>query len=132
MKRNEFKKILKPLIKECIKEVIFEEGVLSGIISEVIKGTNQNVIFETKQPKLQSKHTTPPKIKNKLNETKKKLLDAIGKGAYRDVNIFEGTKPIKEGDPHSPLANVDPGDQGVDISQIPGMQNWKTIAKGKG
>ncbi len=40
MKKNELKKILKPLIKECVKEVIFEEGALSTIISEVMKGTS--------------------------------------------------------------------------------------------
>ena len=48
MKKNELKKILKPLIKECIKEVIFEEGALS-IITEVVKGTSgSQQIVETR------------------------------------------------------------------------------------
>ena len=134
MKTNEFKKILKPLIKQCIKEVIFEEGVLSGIITEVVKGT------ETKKETIQA---NPPVVreekenfKKKLNETKQKMLDAIGRDSYGDVNLFEGTEPLSsagrpaEGvSPSSPLSNFAPGDSGVDVSKIFGSisNNWKKL-----
>ena len=48
MNKTELKKILRPLIKECIKEVIFEEGTLSTIISEVVKGTSETLVQESK------------------------------------------------------------------------------------
>ena len=81
MKRSELKKVLKPLIKECIREVVFEEGVLSGLISEVVKGTavsqaqplqtkNENLIIEQQEAR--------EEYKEKIRETKKKMLDAIG------------------------------------------------------
>ena len=47
MKKNEFKKILRPLIKEAVREVILEEnGVLSNIIAEVARGLNSNLVNE--------------------------------------------------------------------------------------
>ena len=115
MKTNELKKVLKPLIKQCIKEVIFEEGVLSGIISEVVKGVDTApVIREQKQV---SKPTNGL-AKKKLQEQRKKMLDAIGKDSFNGVDIFEGVEPTREGNQQSPLANVSPGDAGVDISEL--------------
>lgn len=126
MKTNELKKILKPLIKQCIKEVIFEEGVLSGIISEVMKGVSTApVIREQREQKVVSKSTNGV-AKKQLQEQRKKILDAIGKDSFNGIDIFEGTKPITESNQQSPLANVDPGDAGVDIS---GMfnSNWSKL-----
>ena len=141
MKQNELKQILKPLIKKCVKEVIFEEGILSGIISEVIKGTNGVVLKEHNV----YKNSTPPEkednflqeqkqIKQKLKETKKRMLDGFGKDAYGGVDIFEGTTPAPaqrspEHAAASPLGDVDPGDPGVDISGIMalGGKNWKAL-----
>ena len=40
MKKDELKKVLKPLVKQCINEVLLEEGLLSTVIAEVMKGTN--------------------------------------------------------------------------------------------
>jgi hypothetical protein len=100
MKKNDLKKILKPLIKQCIKEVIFEEGVLSGIIAEVVRGTasQKQVIRSTPPPKEQVREEYQEDLKQRhlkqLNETKQKMLDAIGRDAYGDVNIFEGTEPL--------------------------------------
>ena len=137
MKQNELKQILKPLIKKCVKEVIFEEGILSGIISEVIKGTNGVVLKEHNV----YKNSTPPEkednflqeqkqIKQKLKETKKRMLDGFG------VDIFEGTTPFSstqapggEQGYSSPLASVAPGDPGVDISSIPGANVWSKLIK---
>ena len=123
MKVNELKKVLKPLIKQCIKEVIFEEGVLSGIISEVVKGVDAApVIREQKQV---SKPTNGV-AKKKLEEQRKKMMDAIGKSSYNGVNVFEGVEPARESNQQSPLANVSPGDSGVDISGL-FNSNWSKL-----
>ena len=122
MKKNELKKILKPLIKECIKEVIFEEGALSTIISEVVKGTSgSQQIFETRaqQPKLD--FAKQERKMQEAKERKRKLLDSIGKDAYNGVNLFEGTTPApapSSAQGQGPLDGVSPSDPGVDISGI--------------
>jgi len=134
MKKSELKLILKPLIKECIKEVIFEEGVLSNIVSEVAQGLGGQTIVETKQ-----QPTTPQRnyekerqvAQQKLQETRKRMLEAIGSDSYNGVDLFAGTTPTrapaesKQGDP---LAGIDPGDPGVDISGLFGGMNktWST------
>tara|TARA_R110002110_G_scaffold50162_1_gene148697 strand:+ start:138 stop:518 length:381 start_codon:yes stop_codon:yes gene_type:complete len=125
MKTNELKKVLKPLIKQCIKEVIFEEGVLSGIISEVVKGVDAApVIREQKQ--VSKPKPTNGVAKKKLQEQRKKMMEAIGRDAYNGVNVFEGTEPAREGNQQSPLANIAPGDAGVDISQL-FNNNWSKL-----
>ena len=47
MKKDELKKVLKPLVKQCINEVLLEEGLLSTVIAEVMKGTGATRIVET-------------------------------------------------------------------------------------
>ena len=123
MKKNELKKILKPLIKECIKEVIFEEGALSTIISEVMKGTSGSQrIVETEQPK-QNFADRDRKLKE-AKERKRKLLDSIGRSSYNGVDLFENTTPMSSHEAAAPKAgSVDlgnPGDSGVDISALMG------------
>ena len=91
MKRNELKKVLKPLIKECIKEVIFEEGVLSGLIKEVYTAVGPTMqtpvpIREQAAP-LQSRGNL--EATKQLNEMKAQLQNAAGL-----QGIFEGTKPL--------------------------------------
>ena len=97
MKKDELKKVIKPLVKQCINEVLLEEGLLSTVIAEVMKGTGAARIVETTQP-------VQPKIDNtaakeakrkKLLEQKRKLLDSIGTSAYNGVDLFEGTTPTK-------------------------------------
>ena len=133
MKRTEFKNKVKPIIKECIKELLFEEGILSGIISEVIKGTSNNVVYEAKKVEPQKELIEERKeIKKKTDDSRKKLIEAMGKGAFNGVNIFEGTKPMRASaasDGHSPLSNIEPEDSGVDISKIPGANVWKHLIK---
>ena len=125
MKTNELKKVLKPLIKQCIKEVIFEEGVLSGIISEVVKGVDgAPVIREQKQVSKPKSDNGRPK--KKLQEQRKRMMDAIGKDSYNGVNIFEDVEPARESNQQSPLANISPGDAGVDISQL-FNSNWSKL-----
>ena len=120
MKKNELKKILKPLIKECIKEVIFEEGALSTIISEVMKGTSgSQQIVEIERPK--QDFARQEKKMQEARERKKKLLNSIGKDAYNGVNLFEGTTPApapSSNQGQGPLDGVAPSDPGVDISGI--------------
>jgi len=126
MDKEQLKKVLKPMIKECIKEVIFEDGVLSGIISEVVKGTS-SIVVEAKQPQPPQSMRGSDDIKKKIAESRKQLVEAIGKDSYNGVNIFEGTKPAPSSaanSPHSPMAGTDPGDEGVNIAAIPGAKNW--------
>lgn len=140
MKKSELKTILKPLIKECIKEVIFEDGVLSGLISEVVKGTNSAQIVaeakvEQKDRQLlgEQQQKRQEEVKDKIRETKKKMLDAIGQESYNGVNLFEGTEPLRKGgapsatpSPQSPLSTYAPDDSGVDISSI-FSSKWKNL-----
>jgi len=130
MTKTDLKKVLRPLIKECVKETLFEEGVLSNIISEVVRGlgSKQQPIVEQKQNKDAMKKMQIEEKENrnkKLNETRKKMLDAINKDAYGGVDIFEGTTPLSKGGapdaattPQGPLAGVDASDPGVDISGL--------------
>ena len=144
MKKSELKKVLKPIVKECIQETLLEGGLLSSVISEVAKGlgaTQQMVVEqprhnedEMKKMQLQEKQ----KRTRKINETRKKMLDAIGRESYNGVDIFEGTSPITSaGSPSaSPaakgaLSDIDPGDPGVDLSKFAGKANiWKALVEG--
>ena len=130
MKTNELKKVLKPLIKQCIKEVIFEDGVLSGIISEVVKGVNVAPVIKEEKTKpmfdLQEREEKEKKSKM-LKEQRKKILDSIGKDSLNGINVFEGTSPIPvASEQHSPLAEVAPGDPGVDIGGL-FNSNWSKL-----
>ena len=141
MKREQLKKLIKPIIKECIHEVIIESGVLSNIVAEVSKGMG-NVIVETKQPEVPSepeRNVNQEAIeiqKKRLDEQRKKLSSAIGNKAY--ANIFEGVEPMTQpsDSPTSQataLSGMAPSDPGVDISNIMslGGKNWKALATNK-
>lgn len=131
MKKSELKKI----IKECVKEVIFEDGTLSGIISEVVQGLGTaNLVQEQRRPAVSTE--AEAQAQAKLNETRKHMRDAIGASSYEDVKqrfanpeMFEGTKPLAESKGQGgALSGIDPGDAGVDISNIPGFGKWGTVA----
>jgi len=134
MKKSQLKQILKPLIKECIKEVIFEDGILSGIISEVTKGVGQVPALSAPAPdplrERMQKNAFNKEQSQKLKSQKKQLMSAIGKDAYNGVNLFEGTSPAP-GESSviaqaGALAGAEPGDSGVDISNLFGSvgRNW--------
>ena len=139
MKKSEFKE----MIKESVKEVLIEEGVLKSVISEVVKAVGQ--VQPAQQPIAtqqafteQASLEAAEKQKQKLAETRKRMLDAIGKDSYGGVDLFEGTTPIKKagspsapaGAPSSALEGVDPSDSGVDISSLLGGVNvWKQLIK---
>ena len=134
MKKSELKTVLRPLIKECVKEVMFEDGILSGLISEVIQGLGGQVITESAAPQKQkvsernnaaetARQQQLAKIKamEQTAQTRKKMSEAVGKGAYGGVDLFEGTTPTTaaaEGKQGDPLAGLDPNDAGVDISNL--------------
>ena len=143
MKKSEFKQ----LIKESVREVLVTEGFLSTIVSEVVKGIGTNVVTEgvvqrqtpqeDSQEKAKFQEIRTQEKKKHLQETKKRMLDAIGKDAYGGVNVFEGTTPVKKGgapgetsSPSSALGDIDPSDPGVDISGILGASGaWKQMIK---
>jgi len=144
MKKNDLKEIIKPIVKECIQEVLLTEGLLSSVISEVVAGLNADVIRESREDSVSESeqinidHTA----RMRLQETRKRMLDAVGKEGYGGVNVFEGTTPLKSAgtpgassSPADPLAHVDPQDPGVDISSVFGgkmTNNWGKIVKGSG
>lgn len=120
MDKKEMKKVLKPLVKECLKEMLLEEGLLSSLISEVNKGNRE--VFSESTRNTPAFAATQPKSKPQLNETRKKLADSIGKGAYSSV--FEGLEPV----PGPGNLGVDDGDPGMDLSmlsKIPGLKGFK-------
>ena len=139
MKKSEFKE----MIKESVKEVLVEEGVLKSVISEVVKAVGQvqithNPAVEQQTFTEQVSSDATEKRKQKLTETRKKMLDAIGKDSLGGVDIFEGTTPMRKGGmpnaptgaPSSALEGVDPSDSGVDISSLLGGTNvWKELIK---
>mgnify|MGYP003650058929 FL=1 len=144
MNKKELKALIKPLVKECIREALFEEGMLSTVISEVVKGTS-GLIVEQRQEKI--KKTTEKVLetnldtmhrlqerKQKSNNQKRKLLDAIGSDAYGGVDLFEGTEPLRKGgdantgaQPQGALSNYAPEDAGVNIDGLINIAggSWK-------
>ena len=142
MKKNELKRLIKPVVKECIHEVLLESGLLTNIVSEVAQGMNANVIVENKQKQSDALFNENLQIKkqvqktnNQLKQHRKKLMDSIGADAYNGVNLFEGTDPLtnREATSSGPKPGAvdlgDPGDAGVDISSLIGgaTQVWKAI-----
>lgn len=133
MNSENLKKILKPLVKQCVKEVIFEEGALSKIIQEVVSGLSgtQSLVEAKRDEEILAKKQE--ETDRKLKEAKRRMLDSIGNESYG--NVFEGTQPLSSGGStgsapaHSPMANIDPNDPGVDISGIFGnlSENWKKM-----
>jgi hypothetical protein len=141
MKREELKRLIKPIVKECITESLIEEGILSSVVSEVMKGMtptimesapvavsvpvrdNSKALQEAQEIRMQQ-----------AKESRRKLLDAIGGDSYGGVDLFEGTSPAPaQQSPQSqaanPLSGIAPGDAGVDISGIVGIggHKWKAL-----
>ena len=139
MKKSEFKQ----LIKESVREVLVTEGFLSTIVAEVVRGIGTNVVTERvveeqdPQEKIKFQDVRTQEKKKQLQETRKRMLDAIGKDSFGGVDVFEGTTPMRKGgdpnvsaSPNSALGDVDPSDPGVDISGILGSASaWKKIIK---
>jgi len=137
MNKSDLKKLIKPIVKECINEVLIEEGVLSNIVSEVATGLQGNTITESRSAPAPERDVEV-KRKNaqaakKIQEHRKKMMDAIGSDAYNGVDLFEGTSPMSpQESTQTKAGSVDlgnPGDAGVDISSIMGgaSQIWKAM-----
>ena len=137
MNKSDLKKLIKPIVKECINEVLLEEGMLSNIVSEVAVGLQGNTITETRAAP-QPQRDAEVKRKNKeaakkIQQHRKKMMEAIGTDAYNGVDLFEGTTPMSPQESSQTRAgSVDlgnPGDSGVDISSLVGgaSQIWKAM-----
>ena len=139
MKREELKRLIKPLVKECITESLIEEGILSSVVSEVMKGMAPTIMESAPAPapvreRPRALQEAQEARNRQAKESRKKLLDAIGKDAYNGIDLFEGTTPAPaqrspERQASSPLGDTPPGDPGVDISSIVrlGGKNWKAL-----
>ncbi len=139
MKRSELKKLIKPIVEECVKDALLTSGLLTSVISEVVAGVQKGIVTEAKTPtpqeQTENKQALSEAERKRVIENKKKLLDAIGTSAYNNVDVFEGTKPLKKGGKpsskgsggYSPFEGVDPSDPGVDISAL--TQGSKKIWK---
>ena len=116
MKKEDLKKLIKPLIKECLKEVLIEEGFTKMLSEAVVPNQISQPQTKVVQP---LKSESQQVVKQTLTETKKKMLDAIGMTGF---DAFAGTKPITEGgNPNIPAVSVTglaPNDPGVDISRL--------------
>lgn len=144
MNKSDLKNLIKPLVKEClqesVKEIILESGLLSQVISEVVKGMSP-LITESRAE--QSKTETQSRFsevlqkseKTKLSETRKQLMDNIGKTSYGGVNVFEGIKETIPDEvptgPANPMQGIAPHDPGVDINQLFDFNKAKILAQGK-
>jgi len=121
VKKSDLKQLIKPLVKECIHEVLLEEGLLSNVVSEVAKGLQpQSLVVESQsastQPRAQKQRSPDAAVQ------RKKLLDAIGKDSFNGVDLFEGLTPVPA-QRETKAGSVDlgdPGDSGVDISNLVG------------
>jgi hypothetical protein len=140
MKKDELKKILKPLIKECIKEVIFEDGTLSNIVSEVAQGLGRTPLVEAAPAVREVDNTALREAQSaqrmqEAQQRQQQLLSAIGTDAYGGVNVFEGTTPLSKGGSISTepsargaLSDVDPNDPGIDITNIMDLASGRWAA----
>jgi hypothetical protein len=137
MKKSDLKQLIKPVVKECIHEVLLEEGLLSNVVSEVAKGLQGNLVVETKQKPdkhllnedLQMKRKSE-ESRVKLQEHRKKLMNAVSKDAYNGVDLFEGTEPMSSREPQKGAVDLGASsDAGVDISSILGHSSkiWNAI-----
>lgn len=147
MKREDLKQLIKPLVKECVeesvKEIVLTSGLLSQVISEVVKGMSP-VITETKQeqpkqePASHYAEVLQKSEKKKLSETRKQLIDTIGKTSYGGINVFEGISETIPDEPQStsagpanPMSGIAPSDAGVDISGLFDFNKANILAKRK-
>jgi len=143
MKKTQLKQLIKPLVKECIHEVLLEEGLLTEVVAQVAAGMpRQQLVESAPKPRqtedmfVKQRAQKATQAKAKLQEHRRKMLDAIGNDAFNGVDLFEGTEPLREsgtpGQTHRPnVLGDDPNDSGVDISSILGgsSQIWKAMNK---
>ena len=99
------------------------------MVSEVARGMSHTPSKREPAPVKEVRHRdsddeAQKRATKKLNETKNKMLDAIGKSSYGGVDLFEGTDPLHSGGQpggaptQTNFPGVSPEDPGVDISSI--------------
>ncbi len=128
MKKDELKKLIKPIIKECINEMLLEEGLLKNVVSQVTEGMNVSA------PVVAEQKTVKPSDEE-VNKKTNKFIEAMKGKNIAGTSIFEGTTPAPAqtsaaGQAANPMSHIDPRDPGVDISSI-FNPNWKKLAQGK-
>ena len=111
--------------------------MLSSLIAEIAIGINraQGQLLEGAQTQqreenVKLKEQADEIQRQKLLETKKKMLNAIG--SEKMSKIFEGTEPLRNtgsSNVHSPLSGREPQDAGVDISGLFNLagQKWNQL-----
>ena len=137
MKKSDLKQLIKPLVKECIHEVLLEEGLLSNVVAEVAQGLQGNLVVDSREKELDTVLKEDIQIKKKSADSRvqmlqhrKKLLEAVGKGSYGGVDLFEGTEPLQQTEPQAGQPDLgDPTDAGVDLSSILGNASeiWQSM-----
>ena len=103
MKKTQLKQLIKPLVKECIHEVLLEEGLLTEVVAQVAAGMpRQQLVESAPKPRqtedmfVKQRAQKATQAKAKLQEHRRKMLDAIGNDAFNGVDLFEGTEPLRE------------------------------------
>ena len=143
MKKTQLKQLIKPLVKECIHEVLIEEGLLTEVVAQVAAGLPRQQLIEaapaprqTEDMFAKQRARKSTQAKTKLQEHRKRMMDAIGSDAFNGVDLFEGTEPLRQAgsanESHRPsVLGDDPTDAGVEISSIMGgsSQIWKAMKK---
>ncbi len=158
IKRAKMKMMMKPIIKELIAELLFEEGVLSSIIREVAIASGP-VLTESRNKTQARRQELPEGVQvRETREASEAMIRKIRNEGSREVtssrarnqfeksgmgSFFEGTAPLKtkgvvsEGrsggglTAPSPLAGIDPNDEGINIDALDKLlgNKWGEIAK---
>lgn len=140
MNKKDLKDLIKPLVKECVeesvKEIVLESGLLSQVISEVMKGVGSTSIVENvASQENRMAEVARQSEKKKISESRKQMMDAIGKTSYGGVNVFEGVKDTIPDEtvsgPANPMQGIAAHDPGVDITQLFDFNKAKILAQGK-
>ena len=158
-KRAKMKMMMKPIIKELIAELLFEEGVLFSIIREVAIASGPVLTESRSAPQRRAKELPEGAQARESREASEAMIRKIRNEGSREVtssrardqfeksgmgSFFEGTAPLKtkgvvnEGrsgggglTAPSPLAGIDPDDEGVNIDALDKLlgNKWGEIAK---
>jgi hypothetical protein len=129
MKKEQIKRIIKPLVRECVNEVLLQEGVLSNVISEVVKGMQTTIVESNKNDETPARLSElEEKYEVERQERIKKLNESVGH------NFFDNTEPIpqsKESSQYGPLSGMSSKDEGVDIDGLMAIagRKWKKLSK---
>ena len=140
MKKSELKEMLRPLVQECVQEsvqqIILESGLLTSVISEVMKLVIEDDEDEDMR-QMQRRASLNHNEKRKITETKKHLLDSVGKSGYS--GIFEGIEDTIPDEVNTkstsaagnPLSGIAANDPGIDISNLINPAKMRALVTGK-